>query len=210
MRLHDWQALNRDYKYTSLPDEIFSSKCAWRYNFNGTELDTKHINNASKTHKEDFKIMFICPTKSDMEKLLSTGGCRVWNWMKYAPSSIMHKIAAVYFLWICRKTSQKSWHTTNDYICQFSKLEIYTSSSLSSPSLLKQRGELTFPLRTTFLVLVICQCSYRGHKQPGVCKWHIQECSQRIVLCHGLISKTWESHQWEQGVASAWEAQKAA
>lgn len=116
--------------------------------------------------------------------------------MKYAPSSIMHKIAAVYFLWICRKTSQKSWHPTNDYICQFSKLEIDASSSISSPSLPKQRGELTFPFRTTFLVLVICQCSYGDHEQPEFCEWHIQECSQRIVLCHGLISKTSGSHQW--------------
>lgn len=27
-------------------------------------------------------------------------------------------------------------------------------------------------------------------------KWHIQECSQGIVLSHGLISKIWGSHQW--------------
>lgn len=119
--------------------------------------------------------------------------------MKYAQSSIMHKIAAVYFLWICRKTSQKSWHATNDYICQSSKLEIYASSSLSSPSLPKQRGELTFPFRTTFLVLIICQCGYGAHKQPEVCKWHIQKSSQRIVLCHGMISKTWGNHQWATG-----------
>lgn len=55
-----------------LSDEIFSSECAWSYDLNGTELETKYINNANKTLKRDFKIIFICPIKSDMEKVLRT------------------------------------------------------------------------------------------------------------------------------------------
>lgn len=41
-----------------LYDEIFSSECAQSYDFNGTELENKYVNNANKTHKGDFKIIF--------------------------------------------------------------------------------------------------------------------------------------------------------
>lgn len=41
-----------------LYDEIFSGECAQSYDFNGTELENKYVNNANKTHKGDFKIIF--------------------------------------------------------------------------------------------------------------------------------------------------------
>lgn len=56
MRPCDWQALNRSY--TALSNEIFSSKSARSYEFNGTELETKYINNANKTHKRSLQDSF--------------------------------------------------------------------------------------------------------------------------------------------------------
>lgn len=41
-----------------LYDEIFSGECTQSYDFNGTELENKYVNNANKTHKGDFKIIF--------------------------------------------------------------------------------------------------------------------------------------------------------
>lgn len=124
--------------------------------------------------------------------------------MKYASSSIMHKIAAVYFLWICRKTSQKSWHTTNDYICQFSKLEIYASSSFTSHHFPSTGENSLFHWEPPSLCWSSVSAATGATSSLKFAR-HRQEHSQRIVPCHGLISKTWGSHQWAtRGGYSMW------
>lgn len=136
MILYDWQALNRDYKYIALSDEIFSSECAWSYDFSGTELETKYINNANKTLKRDFKIIFICPMKSIWKKC---SGHKVvefkTGWSMHHYQSSKKLLQSISYEFIERHLRKADKLQRNYYICESSKLEIYPCLSLLIPLL---------------------------------------------------------------------------